>query len=142
MSVFGGELIRGVVPEETRPDEHHRGGSFSMCRRGFPGNATKGTGTTHGADQPLVLPCAIPRHVLSTILAANSTPKKMPIAAPQMTPIRIITPVTCVKVIPGPPWATQELATRANTGGRLSRLFAIGVGLFILSLPFIGYLLR
>jgi hypothetical protein len=67
-----------------------------MCRRGFPGNATKGTGTTHGADQPLFLPCAIPRHVLSTILAANSTPKKMPIAAPQMTPIRIITPVTCV----------------------------------------------
>jgi hypothetical protein len=39
-------------------------------------------------------------------------------------------------------WATQELATRANTGGRLSRLFAIGVGLFIVSLPFIGYLLH
>jgi hypothetical protein len=73
--VFGGELIRGAVPEETRPDEHHRGGSFSMCRRGFSGNATKGTGTTHGADQP---------------------PKKTPIAAPKMTPIRIIAPVTCV----------------------------------------------
>jgi hypothetical protein len=56
----------------------------------------KGTGTTHGAHQPLFGPGAILRHVLSAILAANSTPKKMPIAAPKMTPIKIITPVTCV----------------------------------------------
>jgi putative tryptophan/tyrosine transport system substrate-binding protein len=31
---------------------HHRGGSFSVYHRGFPGNATKGTRTTHGARSP------------------------------------------------------------------------------------------
>jgi hypothetical protein len=35
---------------------------------------------------------------LSTILAVNSIPKNMPIPAPKMTAIRIMTPVTCVSL--------------------------------------------
>jgi hypothetical protein len=52
-------------------------GLFPCVVADSQGTQQKGSGTTHGADQPLFLPCAIPRHVLSTILAANSTPKKM-----------------------------------------------------------------